>query len=225
MPAWMPGIFVTFDDEEIGLRRDRGERIDPLRVAGIGEHLLSIGYAKRGRGRAGEMHNFDGAHRVTQKLARASRFKLHHLPGKPPFIETRQGKEHFQQLVEPQPRPRRARDQERSLAPGKKLSIEQQEWKPTEMVAMQVRKQDAVDAIDVDRARLERDQGGGAEIDQQRAFGRFQEEAGVEPASRAERIPASDNSQAHGSGRRTRTRRNLGVPALEMLELVRYREL
>ena len=135
------------------------------------------------------MHDLGGAHRVAENLIRASDGELDHLPGESPFVERREREKYFEQLVDPRARARRPGDQKRPLAQGQELGIEQEKWECTEMVAMQMRKNDSVDSIGVDAMRLEGDQGGGAEIDQQNALGGLQVEAGVEPASGTESIP------------------------------------
>src|SRR5262249_16019470 len=66
------------------------------------------------------------------------------------------------------------------------------------MIAMQMRKDDAVDAIGIKSARLQRHERGGAEVDEQRALAGFEKKAGIEPAAGAEGIATSDDGQAHG---------------------------
>jgi hypothetical protein len=96
---------------------------------------------------------------MAQKLARYSYREFHHGPGKPPFVEGGQRKEHLTRLVEPRPRSRWSGNHERPLASGEKLSIEQQEGEPAEMVPMQVREQDAVDLVRINVVCLECNQG------------------------------------------------------------------
>jgi hypothetical protein len=50
------------------------------------------------------------------------------------------------------------------------------------MVAVQMRKHDAVDVIGIEAMRLERDQRRGSAIDKKRAFRRLDEKTRVEPA-------------------------------------------
>src|SRR5262249_22708140 len=83
-------------------------------------------------------------------------------------------------------------------APRQELGIQQEKWQRAEMIAMQMRKDDAVDAIGIKSARLQRHERGGAEVDEQRALPRFEKKAGVEPATGAESIATSDDAQAHG---------------------------
>src|ERR1700736_397455 len=96
---------------------------------------------------------------MAQKLARYPYSEFHHGPGKPPLVEGGQRKEHLTRLIEPRPRSRWSGNHERPLASGEKLSIEQQEGEPAEMVTMQVREQDAVDCSKIDVAVIERNQG------------------------------------------------------------------
>src|SRR6266404_186069 len=135
---------------------------------------------------------------VSQHFCRAADLDLHHTPGKTPIVGRRFRKEYFEELIDPCPRAWRACNQQRPLAACKKLSVEQEERKRTEMVPVQMRKQDAVDTVGVEAVRLERDQRRGAEVDQKRPFGGFEKEAGIEPATGAEGITRSHDGQAHG---------------------------
>src|ERR1700730_17219709 len=137
---------------------------------------------------------------MAQKLARYPYSEFHHGPGKPPLVEGGQREEHLTRLIEPRPRSRWSGNHERPLASGEKLSIEQQEGEPAEMVTMQVREQDAVDLVRIDVARLERTQGSRPKIDNQYPFRCFEEEAGIESPSRTEGIPRSEDGKTHESG-------------------------
>src|SRR6185369_17108256 len=65
------------------------------------------------------------------------------------------------------------------------------------MVAMQMRKHDAVDTIGIEAMRFQRDQRRGSAINQERALRRFEEETRVEPAAGAEGIARSYDGQTH----------------------------
>src|SRR5262249_32041526 len=122
---------------------------------------------------------------------------FHHLPGKVPFVGGRAWKKHFHCLIEPRPRARRSRDQKRPLTLGQELRVEQEERQPAEMIAVQMRENDTVNAVEIDTARLERHQRRCSAIDQQRAAGCFEQEAGIESAAGAECITRSDHGQPH----------------------------
>ena len=106
---------------------------------------------------------------------------LQHLPRKSPFVGGGPGKENFEQRIEPRARSRRSRDQKRTLTLRKELGVEQEERECAEMVAVQMRKHDAVDVIGIEAMRLERNQRRGSAIDKKRAFRRLDEKTRVEP--------------------------------------------
>src|SRR5262249_27449470 len=192
------GIGEAFDHQEIGAGGDGDERVHPLGVAGIGEALVAVGEHNRSRGRAGVVHHLGGGDAMPQHLGRASDLDLHHVPGKPPLVRAGPRKEHFERLIEPCACAGRSCDQQRSLALRKELGVQQEEGERAEMVAVQMRKHDAVDPVRIETARLERDERCRPAVDEQRAFRRFEVETGVEPAAGAEGITRSDDRQAHG---------------------------
>ena len=125
---------------------------------------------------------------MPQHLGLPAHLDLHHLPRKAPLVRGGARKEYLERRIQPCTRARRPRDQERPLALGKELGIEQEERKCAEMVAVQMREHDPIDAIGIEAVRLERDQRGGTAIDQERALRRLDEKTRVEPAAGAEGI-------------------------------------
>ena len=63
---------------------------------------------------------------------------LDNLPGKPPLRFGRMRKEHLERLVEPCARARRAGDQQRLLAAGEELGVEQEKGQGAEMIAVEM---------------------------------------------------------------------------------------
>jgi hypothetical protein len=61
-------------------------------------------------------------------------------------------------LIEPRACARRPCDQQRALAPHKELGVHQEEGERAEMVAVQMRKHDAVDLVRIETLRLEGDE-------------------------------------------------------------------
>ncbi len=118
-------------------------------------------------------------------------------------------------------------DGQRTLASCQELGVEQQERQPAEMIAVQMRQDDAVDPQRIDALRLQRHQCGSAAIDQQGAARALQQEAGVEPAAGAEGIsdPTIVTRMSTTSGLRARPRGDVRVPALHIRQVVRNREL
>ena len=197
MAGDLAGIGVALADEQVGLARDRQQRVGPFGVAGIGEDFLAVREPQRGRRRARAMDHLGGDERMAEHVGALPRRDLHHLPGKPPLRPARLREEHFQRGIEPRARAGRPRDQQRPFAAREKLRVEQQERQAAEMIAVQMRQHDAVDPVRIEPARLQRRQSRGAAIDQQRALGRFQPEAGVEAAARAEGVAGAGNRQSH----------------------------
>src|SRR5262249_59554995 len=66
------------------------------------------------------------------------------------------------------------------------------------MIAVQMRKHDAVDLVRIETLRLEGDERRCPATDEQLAFRCFEKEAGVEPAAGAEGITRSNDRQPHG---------------------------
>jgi hypothetical protein len=158
MAGQFAGIGEAFDHEEIGAIGDGDERVHPLGVAGIGEALVAVGEHDRRRGCAGVMQHLGGGDKMPQHFGRASDLDLHHFPGKSPLVRAGSRKEQFERLIEPCARTGRSRDQQRPLASGEELGVQQEEGERAEMVPVQMREQDAVDRVRIDTARLERDQ-------------------------------------------------------------------
>ena len=134
---------------------------------------------------------------MAEHVCRNAHRDLFDPPGKAPFRAGRFGKEHFQRRIEPRPRPRRTGDQQRLFPAGEKLRVEQEERQPAEMIAVQMREDDRVDAVGIDALPFQRRHGRGAAVDQQRALGGLQEEAGIEPATRAEGVAGTCDGQFH----------------------------
>src|SRR3954447_13108258 len=193
----MSGIPITLDDEEIGAVGDGYQGVHPFGVAGVGEQRLAVGEAQRRRWRARIVHDLGGRDRMSQHFGLPAHVELHHLPRKPPLVRGGARKEYFERRIQPCARARRPRDQERPLALGKELGIEQKERKRAEMVAVQMRKHDPIDAIGIEAVRLERNQRRGPAIDQEGALRRLDEKTRVEPAAGAEGISRSYDRQAH----------------------------
>jgi len=61
-------------------------------------------------------------------------------------------------LIEPRACAGRPCDQQRALAPHKELGVHQEEGERAEMVAVQMRKHDAVDLVRIETLRLEGDE-------------------------------------------------------------------
>src|SRR5262249_25421544 len=77
------------------------------------------------------------------------------------------------------------------------LSIKEKKRKATEMVAVQMRQDNAIDVAVLDAARVQRHRSRCAAVDQERRLDGFQHEARVETTARAESIAASDDGYAH----------------------------
>ena len=163
-PGDVPGndarIAGAFDNEQIRSLGVRQQRIGPLAISGIGQRNLPIRESQRGRGRARWMGDFRREHGVTEQLVAAAGLELHHVPVKPPFGCGRSWKKHLQPCVKARACTRRARDQQRAFAPALVLRIDKQEREPAEMVPVQVGDDDAVYAIEIDAAGIERDRRG-----------------------------------------------------------------
>ena len=123
---------------------------------------------------------------------------LHDLERKAPRLVSAPREEHLERRLDPRPRAGRAGDDQRTLAPRHELRVEQQERQRAEMVAVQMRQDDAVDIAVIEPARLQRHRRGRAAIDQQRRLRGFQPEAGVEAAAGAEGIAGADDGEPHG---------------------------
>ena len=78
--------------------------------------------------------------------------------GKRHLLDSARGKNTLERRVEPRARAGRTGDGERALAPRQELRVEQQERQRAEMVAVQMREDDAVDVAVVEPVRLERHQ-------------------------------------------------------------------
>ena len=114
----------------------------------------------------------------------------------PPVARTAR-KRRFEYPCVPAFHTRRPRDRERPFAPAEEMRIEHEERQAREVIAMEMGDQDDVDVITGDAEPLERDQGGGAAIDQKiRAFA-GDVKAGVETPARAERVAATDELDLH----------------------------
>ena len=161
---------------------------------------------------------------MPQHFGLPAHLDLHHLPRKPPLVRGGARKEYLERRIQPCTRARRPRDQERPLALGKELGIEQEERKCAEMVPVQMREHDPIDAIGIEAVRLERDQRGGTAIDQERALRRLDEKTRVEPAAGAEGISRSYDRQAHAQADALGRAETVGVPAFEIgeVEIARF---
>ena len=89
-----------------------------------------------------------------------------------------------------------SRDNQRTR-PTRELRIEQQKRQTRKVIAVEMRDQDEVDRIGRDGEPLQRRQRGCAAIDQEIDVLAGDMEAGVEPATGAERIAAADKLQLH----------------------------
>ena len=117
--------------------------------------------------------------------------------GKRHRLVSARGKKFSTARLDPRPRARRPGDDERTLAPHHQLRLDQEERQRAEMIAMQMREDDAVDLAVIEPARLQRDRRRRAAIDQQRRLRGLQPEAGVEPAAGAEGIAAAYDGETH----------------------------
>jgi hypothetical protein len=95
----------------------------------------------------------------------------------------------------PLPDARRAGDHERALAPAE-LAVEDEEGNAAEVVAVEMREEDAADGSRVDARALHPDEGRGAAVDQDSdAAGALEAEAGLEASPAAEGITGAEESQ------------------------------
>ena len=192
------GVTEAFDNEKIGAVGHVDQRVGPGGVAGIGEQFLAVGNPQRRRRRA----------RLVQRLRSVVTACPRISAGRPGSISTiSNGKRHLlvsapgkNTSIAASMRAREAGrpgDGERTFAPRHELRVEQQERQRAEMVAVQVRQDDAVDLAVVEPARLERHHRGRAAIDQQGRLRGLEPEAGVEAAAGTEGVAGADDGETH----------------------------
>ena len=80
---------------------------------------------------------------------------------------------------------------------AQQLGIEQEERQRAKMIAMQMAENNAVDGVQVDVSRLERDQRRCPQSSRYCSLARLNHEASVEAAARTERVATADDGQPH----------------------------
>jgi hypothetical protein len=101
----------------------------------------------------------------------------------------------------PLPDARRAGDHERALAPAE-LAVEDEEGNASEVVAVEMREEDAADRSGVDARTLHADEGRGATVDQDSAVGALEAEAGLQAPAGAESVARPEEAQTEPGGDR-----------------------
>src|SRR5262245_42183202 len=103
--------------------------------------------------------------------------------------------QHLHRCRQPLPSARRAGDGEERLAP-RELAVEDEEGEPAEVVAVQMREEDAADGDGIDAGRLERDERCRAAVDEDAAVLRpLEAEAGLEEAAGAEGVGGAEDAE------------------------------
>src|SRR5437773_2216762 len=218
----LPLVEQGLGDQQIGAAADRQQTFRPLRVAGVGEHLVVAGEAiGEGRRAAEVLHRVRGdGHPVDRHgLVRRNLADL----GDELSLDLRRAREeHLHGLGEALAEPGRADQRQRRRPPAVELPVQDHERKAAEMIAVQMRDEDGADAIGIDVEPSHRDHARGAALDEERARGRLHEEAGVESSAAPEGVAASEKPEPHGGIHRTRRRSTmlrLGVALVGALVL------
>ena len=147
----MARIAVALDDEEIGAVGDSDQRLDPFGVAGIGEQRL-----RRRRGatpstarRSSAPPRWSSPNVPARRSSRPTSISITFHENRHLFAEER-GKKTSRAASSRARVPGGPAINERPFAPGEELGIEQEKRKRAEMVAMQMRKHDAVDTVGIE---------------------------------------------------------------------------
>src|SRR2546425_9338408 len=183
--------------QKTGAVAHRQQALGPFRVARVGEHLVAANEAKGEGRRAAEVLDGVRCHRHPVDLDRLAGDDLANLGVELPLDLRGAGEEDFHRLDEALAKARRADERERRRPPAVELRVQNEEGEAAEMIAVEMRDEDGADAVGIDAEPPHRDHARGAALDQERAGGRLDEKAGVEPSAAAEGVAAPEELKSH----------------------------
>src|SRR5262249_52086394 len=104
------------------------------------------------------------------------------------------GEERFHRRLDAGPDPRRAGDRERAGAPAE-LAVQDEERQPAQVVPMEGAQDDRVDRSGIEPGALRGDQRRGAAVEEERAPGAGEVEAGLEAAAAPEGVARAEEAE------------------------------